>query len=88
MTTSPATRSEYVDGGGQLGPVPDGWSYGEIAQFLYREARLADENDYDGWEALWTDDALYWVPSGGADVDPPVPTWPSSTTTAAGSPPA
>lgn len=70
MTTSPTTRSEYIDGGGQLGPVPDGWSYGEIAQFLYREARLADENDYDGWEALWTDDALYWVPSGGADVDP------------------
>ncbi|MFE2996912.1 aromatic-ring-hydroxylating dioxygenase subunit beta [Nocardia sp. NPDC059246] len=35
----------------------------EIEQFLYREARLADEHDYDGWEALWTDDALYWVPT-------------------------
>ncbi|MGC9670713.1 aromatic-ring-hydroxylating dioxygenase subunit beta [Planosporangium sp. 12N6] len=42
----------------------------EIEQFLYREARLADEHDYDGWEALWTDDALYWVPAGGADIDP------------------
>ncbi|MFI6455751.1 aromatic-ring-hydroxylating dioxygenase subunit beta [Streptosporangium amethystogenes] len=43
---------------------------GEIERFLYREARLADEHDYDGWEALWTDDALYWVPAGGPDIDP------------------
>ncbi|MEV4380688.1 aromatic-ring-hydroxylating dioxygenase subunit beta [Streptosporangium sp. NPDC049644] len=43
---------------------------GEIERFLYREARLADEHDYDGWEALWTDDALYWVPAGGPDTDP------------------
>lgn len=33
-----------------------------ITQFVYREARLADEHDYDGWEQLWTEDALYWVP--------------------------
>jgi 3-phenylpropionate/cinnamic acid dioxygenase small subunit len=36
-----------------------------IEQFLYREARYADEHDYDAWEALWTDDALYSVPAGG-----------------------
>ena len=42
----------------------------EVEQFLYREARYADESDYDLWESLWTDDALYWVPSGGADTDP------------------
>src|SRR5205814_632090 len=30
----------------------------EVEQFLFREARLADEGDYDGWEALWTDDRL------------------------------
>jgi benzoate/toluate 1,2-dioxygenase subunit beta len=41
-----------------------------VEQFLYREARLADEHDYDAWEALWTDDALYWVPAGGDDTDP------------------
>lgn len=41
-----------------------------IEQFLYREARLADEHDYDGWESLWTDDAVYWVPAGGDDTDP------------------
>src|SRR5262249_34881425 len=43
----------------------------EVEQFLYREARLADEHDYDGWEALWTDDGVYWIPGGGrSDVDP------------------
>ena len=41
----------------------------EITQFLYREARCADEGDYDGWEALWTDDAVYWVPAGEDDPD-------------------
>lgn len=53
-----------------LGPVPEGFDVREVEQFLYREARFADENDYDAWEDLWTDDALYWVPSGGADIDP------------------
>src|SRR5258708_15185739 len=42
----------------------------EVGEFLYREARHADENDYDAWEALWTDDAIYWVPAGQADSDP------------------
>lgn len=37
----------------------------EIEQFIYREARLADASDYDTWESLWTDDALYWVPVDG-----------------------
>ena len=37
----------------------------QVEQFIYREARLADEHDYDAWEGLWTDDALYWVPAGG-----------------------
>ena len=55
---------------GELSAVPDGWACDEVAQFLFREARLADENQYDAWEELWTDDALYWVPAGGADIDP------------------
>jgi benzoate/toluate 1,2-dioxygenase beta subunit len=53
-----------------LESVPDGFEPREVEQFLYREARFADENDYDAWEALWTDDALYWVPSGGPEIDP------------------
>ena len=45
--------------------TPDEPDLRQIEQFVYREARYADEHDYDGWEALWTDDALYWVPAGG-----------------------
>lgn len=45
-------------------------SLAEAEQFLYREARHQDEHDYDAWEALWTDDGVYWVPAGGDDVDP------------------
>jgi 3-phenylpropionate/cinnamic acid dioxygenase small subunit len=41
-----------------------------VEQFIYREARLQDELAYDAWEALWTDDALYWVPANGDDTDP------------------
>ncbi|BBY25754.1 aromatic-ring-hydroxylating dioxygenase subunit beta [Mycobacterium stomatepiae] len=51
-----------LDDRATLGPVPDGFDRWEVEQFLYREARYADESDYDSWEALWTDDALYWVP--------------------------
>jgi 3-phenylpropionate/cinnamic acid dioxygenase small subunit len=43
----------------------------EVTQFLYEEARLADESRYDEWLALWDDgDVRYWVPSGRADYDP------------------
>jgi benzoate/toluate 1,2-dioxygenase beta subunit len=42
----------------------------EVEQFVYLEARLADELRYDEWESLWTDDAIYWVPSGADDIDP------------------
>ena len=41
-----------------------------VAQFLFLEARLADSHDYDGWEGLWEDDAIYWVPANGTDTDP------------------
>ena len=40
--------------------------------FVYREARLADEARYAEWNALWTDDGVYWVPATtdpGADPD-------------------
>jgi 3-phenylpropionate/cinnamic acid dioxygenase small subunit len=42
-----------------------------VTEFLYQEARLADEARYAEWLALWTDDAIYWVPaSTDPDVDP------------------
>jgi 3-phenylpropionate/cinnamic acid dioxygenase small subunit len=42
----------------------------DVEAFLYAEARLQDEHRYDEWEALWEDDAVYWVPAGGDDLDP------------------
>ena len=54
----------------ELTAVPDGYDIRDVEQFLYREARFADESDYDAWEALWTDDALYWVPAGNDSPDP------------------
>ena len=41
-----------------------------VTGFLYREARLQDEHQYEAWEKLWTDDGVYWVPANGADIDP------------------
>ena len=46
--------------------------YRAVVEFLYREARLADEARYAEWLALWTDDGVYWVPATtdpGADPD-------------------
>lgn len=50
--------------------VAEGVEIRRVEQFLYREARLADEHEYDEWESLWTDDAVYWVPAGREDIDP------------------
>src|SRR5262245_38834449 len=46
--------------------LPDA-EYRAAVEFVYREARLADEARYAEWLALWTDDAVYWVP---ATTDP------------------
>lgn len=42
----------------------------DVTQFIYREARLQDEHQYDAWESLWTDDGVYWVPANADDIDP------------------
>lgn len=42
----------------------------EVEQFIYREARLMDQHRYEEWLALWTEDAVYWVPCGRDDADP------------------
>ncbi len=33
-----------------------------VVAFIHLEAQLADEARYDEWEALWSDQANYWVP--------------------------
>ena len=43
----------------------------EAEQFIYAEARLADDHRYDDWEALWTDDGLYWIPAGSGSAESP-----------------
>lgn len=42
----------------------------DVTTFIVQEARLLDELRYEEWEQLWTDDALYWVPANGEDIDP------------------
>ena len=42
----------------------------EVSQFIYREGRLQDNHEYDAWEALWTDDGVYWIPANGDAGDP------------------
>lgn len=37
----------------------------EVEQFLYREARLADEGRYEEWQNLFDEETRYWVPGGG-----------------------
>lgn len=41
-----------------------------VTTFIYREARLQDEHQYEAWEKLWTEDGVYWVPANGVDIDP------------------
>lgn len=41
-----------------------------VEQFLFHEARLLDERRFEEWEALWTDDGVYWVPAQDDDYDP------------------
>jgi 3-phenylpropionate/cinnamic acid dioxygenase small subunit len=42
----------------------------EVESFVYREGYLQDRHEYDAWEALWTDDAVYWIPANGDEMDP------------------
>lgn len=61
-----AAAAHVVDGdpapvgspAGDAAPIP----LAEAESFLYREARLADGWELEAWEALWTDDATYYVP--------------------------
>jgi 3-phenylpropionate/cinnamic acid dioxygenase small subunit len=39
-------------------------------QFLYHEARLLDEQRYEAWLALFTEDATYWLPLEQGQKDP------------------
>ena len=49
---------------------PDTPDLHEIEKFLYHEARLIDDRKFDDWLSLFTDDAVYWVPTNRYDTDP------------------
>jgi 3-phenylpropionate/cinnamic acid dioxygenase small subunit len=34
----------------------------DLIDFVVREARLLDAKNYEAWNALFTDDGIYWVP--------------------------
>lgn len=42
----------------------------EVEDFIFHEAELADTHRCDDWYALWTEDALYWVPANEDEFDP------------------
>ena len=42
----------------------------QVEDFIYLEARLADEHRGDEWLALWADDGVYWIPANSDDIDP------------------
>lgn len=38
-------------------------SYENVCAFLYKEARLLDERDWDNWLELYDENVEYWMPS-------------------------
>jgi ethylbenzene dioxygenase subunit beta len=42
----------------------------EIEQYLYHEASLLDQRDWEGWEALFAEGGTYWVPLTHDQQDP------------------
>lgn len=42
----------------------------ELEQYLYREACLIDEQRWEEWGALFTEDGEYWVPATRGQPDP------------------
>lgn len=42
----------------------------DVEQFLYAEARHADDSDYESWLAMYDEEVSYWVPRGPANYDP------------------
>lgn len=46
----------------QFPPLPGRDLVFEVEQFLYREARLLDQERYEEWLGLMTEDIHYWMP--------------------------
>lgn len=61
---------------GDVGAVPetgqpaDDATARAVSAFIYREARLLDEQRWRDWDALFTDDGVYWLPATPGQPDP------------------
>ena len=42
----------------------------DLVDFVYREARLLDELDYEAWLNLFAEDGRYWMPAEWRQTDP------------------
>lgn len=42
---------------------PEAVDQTEIEQFLFEEARLLDDREFENWSELFLDDGIYWVPA-------------------------
>ncbi|WP_228764673.1 3-phenylpropionate/cinnamic acid dioxygenase subunit beta [Limnohabitans sp. Rim11] len=59
MGETPALKKPIAP---QLAPMPSMALVFEVSQFLYREARILDEERYEEWLGMMTDDIHYWMP--------------------------
>lgn len=41
----------------------------DLIDFVVREARLLDAKQYDTWNTLFTEDAIYWIPAAPGQTD-------------------
>ena len=41
-----------------------------VEEFLFHEARLLDEREFEAWMALFSDDGIYWIPATPGQQDP------------------
>lgn len=41
-----------------------------VEEFLFHEARLLDEREFEAWMALFADDGIYWIPATPGQQDP------------------
>lgn len=41
-----------------------------VEEFLFYEARLLDDREFESWMALFADDGIYWIPATPGQTDP------------------
>src|SRR3546814_15489501 len=61
MNTDQSTQANQADQSGQAGTTLI--TQNAIEQFLYREARLLDDREFEKWLECYADDCEYWMPA-------------------------